>query len=279
MRPRHHADCGPERGDSAPKTPLLVMGSAMLADVTQLSAQYFDEWYAASIASRHDADVARLLLLPEGVVTNSSLCGPGFDEVVRRLDVHQGELVADLGCGRGQFGIELRRRSGCRVAGVDFSAVAIRAARSHAEAHGHIRPDVDFAVGELIATGLADGCADAVMSIDALFFGKPLSAVAEESKRVLRPGGRLVATGWEPADDSDTKRPRIGRALTDSGFRDVQVEQRRDWYEIEHQRWRAVAAMDDDGDAMLRSDQREAESVLAMWDERRRILVTATSPD
>jgi SAM-dependent methyltransferase len=98
--------------------------------------------------------------------------------------------LVDLGCGRGGPGLWLARSRGARLIGVDFSAVAVRQATDRAALFG-LAERARFVVGDLAATGLADGAADAVVAIDALHL--PLTP----RRRPARHGGccgRVV--GW-----------------------------------------------------------------------------------
>ena len=246
--------------------------------MVRLDVSDFDAMYAEAIASPHDRLIAELLGLPADVRANSSLTGQGLDDVIEDLQVGPSDLVIDLGCGRGQLGLEVRRRTGCRILGLDLSPVAISSAREQGEACGETAPDVRFVVGDMSATGLPDQCADAIMSIDAIYFGRPLSAAVDECARVLRPGGRLVATGWEPSRTETDSHGRLEAALLARGYRAVNVRHRNDWYAREKQKWLAVVGMPNDGDPMLTSAQDEARSVLEIWDERQRVLVTAERP-
>ena len=243
--------------------------------MVRLDVSDFDVMYAESIASPHDRLIAELLGLPGEVRANSSLTGQGLDDVIDHLQVGPAALVIDLGCGRGQLGLEVRRRTGCRILGLDLSPVAISSAREQAEARGETESDVRFVVGDMSATGLPDRCADAIMSIDAIYFGRPLSATVDECARVLRPGGRLVATGWEPLRTDNDSPGRLEAALLARGYRAVSVRHSTDWYAREKQKWLAIAAMPNDGDPMLTSAQDEARSILEIWDHRQRVLVTA----
>src|SRR3954453_19460762 len=97
------------------------------------------------------ADVpTRTLGLPPELESTSLLSWDGIADVVRALQVGPGDILVDLACGRGGYGIEVARRTGPRLIGVDFSAVAIDRARQ--------RPGgtAEFRVGELTATGLPD---------------------------------------------------------------------------------------------------------------------------
>jgi SAM-dependent methyltransferase len=238
----------------------------------ELSADYFDNWYSAALASAHDGEVSCFLGLPDGVRSNSSLPGRGLDEIARLLQLSGSHDVIDLGCGRGQLRLELVRRTGCDITGVDFSSVAITAAREQlADCSANAR----FVVGDMTQIGLATDCADVVVSIDALYFPRPLSAVTEECRRLLRPEGQLIASGWEPTG----REPRMRTALESAGFADIAIEDRPEWAAIERYRWLRLLEIDNaDDDLALAADQAEAGKVLSEWQERRRVLVTATAP-
>ncbi|WP_162146198.1 class I SAM-dependent methyltransferase [Amycolatopsis vancoresmycina] len=48
------------------------------------------------------------------------------------LDLQGERVLVNLACGRGGYGLEIARRRGCRVVGIDFSEVAIEQARRRA---------------------------------------------------------------------------------------------------------------------------------------------------
>ena len=94
--------------------------------------------------------------------------------------------VVDLACGSAPVG---RRLGGRRAVGVDRSTGELARARAHCGSSG--LPLVRADAGAL---PLAPGTADAVTASMALMVLDPLAAVLAEAARVLRPGGRLVAT-------------------------------------------------------------------------------------
>jgi SAM-dependent methyltransferase len=124
------------------------------------------------------------------------------------LALSPGTTLVDLGCGRGGPGLWLAQSPGAALIGVDFSAVAVQQATDRA-ALFRLATQARFLVGDLAGTGLADGVADAVVSIDALHFAADPTAAAREALRLLRPGGRLVLTNWQahsPADPAPKAR-------------------------------------------------------------------------
>lgn len=96
-------------------------------------------------------------------------------------------LVVDAGCGTAKWPLYLRAR-GYRVVGVDVSHEAGVRAQCASPGFGFVRGDVR-------ATPLRDGCADAVISLGVIEHDEvgPLAAL-REARRILRRDGLLVLT-------------------------------------------------------------------------------------
>jgi SAM-dependent methyltransferase len=204
-------------------------------------------------------------------------------EVTAALALGPGALLADLACGRGSYGIEVACRSGARLAGVDFSQVALGQARQDSAARlpaGRAR----FQAGTLTATGLADSSADAVLCVDAIQFADDPDAAYSELRRILAPGGRAVLTCWEAVDAADERVPArlrrvaLAAGLGAAGFSDVEVRERAQWREAERAMWTEAAALDPGGDPALQSLHEEGVRSLETFALVRRVLATATAP-
>jgi SAM-dependent methyltransferase len=248
------------------------------------TAGEFDSWYADRIESPvADELVRRVLGLPPDLQSTSLLGGAGLDEVVTALELRAERVLVDLACGRGGYGLEIARRSGCRVVGVDFSAVAIEHARGRARALG-LADRSDFRVGELTATGLSTASADAVLVVDSLQFAEPLPDALRECRRIVRPGGRVVVTCWEALDADDERlSPRLrqldlGRRLPRAGFVEVEVAGKPAWRLSEKALWQEVLTVEAGDDPAVRSMRDEAQRMLATFDGLRRVLATARAP-
>jgi ubiquinone/menaquinone biosynthesis C-methylase UbiE len=122
---------------------------------------------------------------------------------VAALRLRPDDLLVDLGCGRGGPGLWLARALSARLVGIDFSPVAVDLAASRAP--GFVGPGrAEFRQGTFDSTGLADGCAGGVVSVDALPFARDKQAALREVRRILAPGGRVVMTVVErPAGTDD----------------------------------------------------------------------------
>ena len=253
-----------------------------MTDQRSALAEYFDDWYADMVGSPgKDELLARHLRLPSYLLSTSLLSWDGIAEVVAALRLSPGQLLLDLACGRGGYGLEIASRTGARLVGVDFSAQALRQA---AELAQRSAVEAAFRTGDLTATGLADGSVDAVLCVDAVQFAPSPEAAYCELRRVLVPGGRAVLTCWEALDRADERVPArlrqvdLAAGLTGAGFRDVQVQERADWRAAERGLWEEAVRLDPAGDAALQSFVAEGRQALERWDDLRRVLGTATAP-
>src|SRR5215467_9852829 len=209
-------------------------------------AQYFDHWYADMTGSpvKDEIQQRHLGLLPD-LLSTSLLGWDGIAEAAAGLRLSPGGTLVDLACGRGGYGLEIAARTGARLTGVDFSAEAVRQAREQARRLGAA---ADFRVGDLAATGLEAGSADAVLCVDAIQFAPQQDAAYQEIARILAPAGRVVLTCWEPVDRDDPRvLPRLRAVdlragLDAAGFRDVQVAERPGWRAREKAMWQEAVA-------------------------------------
>ncbi len=248
-------------------------------------AEYFDHWYAGIIASpARNAIVARNLGLPPGMLSTGSMTWSGLAEVTEALRLPPDGLLVDAACGFGGYGIEVARRSGARLLGLDFSKVAVEQARVRGAAFLPLGR-AEFLVQTLDSAGLPAGTVDGLMCLDSVQFADPALHALAEFRRVLAPGGRLVLTGWEAVEAADERVPariramNLERDLPAAGFTDVRVQDRPDWRAAELRMWReVVAAPADDSDPGLASMQAEGARSLAVWDAMRRVFATATAP-
>lgn len=98
--------------------------------------------------------------------------------------------VLDLACGIGVFTIAAARR-GHRVIGLDYSEIALRAARELAEEEGVA---CRFVHGDATKLPFDDASFDLVIASDIIehLFDPPLARMFHECHRVLRPGGAFV---------------------------------------------------------------------------------------
>src|SRR5207247_10134446 len=107
------------------------------------------QWYANMIESPAKDEIKqRHLGLPAHVLSTSLLTWDAIADVTAALRLSPGQLLVDLACGRGGYGLEVARRSGARLVGIDFSRAAVRQARQHAQRLNRV---AGFEVGDLTA--------------------------------------------------------------------------------------------------------------------------------
>ena len=207
----------------------------------------------------------------------------GLTEVTAALNLAPGQLLVDLGCGRGGYGLEIARQSGARLLGLDFSPVAVAAAASDV-ASADIAGPAAFCLGNVTATGIGTNAADAVVCIETIMFADTPLDMLRECGRILTPGGRLVLTCWEATNPADERHPQwarrldLRRDLTDAGFEQVDIASKPAWREAERNVYESAIAADAAADPAITSLQEEARRGLELFDSSRRVCVTATAP-
>lgn len=116
--------------------------------------------------------------------------GQSIAPVLDALGTGPGVRLLDVACGPGDATAAAAAR-GARVLGVDFAAEMVALAQRK-------WPGVEFKEGDAEKLALPDAVFDAVMmNFGVLHLANPDRALAE-CFRVVRPGGRLAFTVWEP---------------------------------------------------------------------------------
>ena len=246
------------------------------------SAEYFDGWYADKVAtSAVDEIMSRHMGFPPG--TRAGVVpAEAVAELAEDLRLATGDTLLDLACGRGAYGLLIAKATGASLIGVDFSAEAVAEAREQAARMGVSH--ASFRIGELTATGLPDASVEAVLCTDAIQFPDEPAVAYAEIRRVLKPGGRVVLTCWEPNDHADERfsarlrRVHLSADLDRAGFTDVEVRDRPSWLACERTLWEEAVALDPGDDPALRSLHDEAVKSLPWIDALRRVLAVATRP-
>lgn len=121
------------------------------------------------------------------------------EEVLNKLDIKEGMLAAEFGCGGGIFAIALakRIRQG-RVYGLDvleekLSALRNRAATENVSNIVTIVCDLENPQGSTLRSDYLD----LVLIPNLLFQAENKNAIITEGKRVLKPTGQLLIIDWK----------------------------------------------------------------------------------
>lgn len=143
---------------------------------------------SSSVAAAYDAVLVPLIFEPWA---ESLLTGVSNWEGCTVLDLATGTgIVAQLAAGRvGPHG---------RVKGTDLNREMLAQARRCCE---ETTPAIEFSEATGPAIAADDESIDVVLCQQGFQFFADLEATAREIRRVLRPGGRLRASTWAPADE------------------------------------------------------------------------------
>jgi ubiquinone/menaquinone biosynthesis C-methylase UbiE len=246
------------------------------------SAEYFNGWYANQDATPAVAEIMNRHMGFPPDTRAGTVAAEAIPELTGELRLGPGSTLLDLACGRGAYGLLIASETGASLIGVDFSAQALTEAREQAVRMGV--STASFRLGELTATGLPDASTEAVLCTDAIQFPDEPSAAYDEIRRVLKPGGRVALTCWEPTDRADERvAARIRQAdlaggLSQAGFTGIEVRYRPSWLAREYTLWDEAATIDPGDDPALRSLHDEAVKSLQWAGLLRRVLAVATSP-
>jgi SAM-dependent methyltransferase len=219
------------------------------------------------------ADTYERVLVP-------SIFSPWAQEILERArPIGAADRILDLGCGTGIVARRLRERlgGGARISGVDASADMLAKARA-------LAPELEWREANAMQLPFPDGSFELVVSQQMLQFVPDRARALAEIRRVLVPGGRLVAATWRPRHEQplyeilgqiaerhlgtpDEKRFLLGDeaelrvVLTDAGFSDVRIDvvTRTDQYREFPYRLSALAATFD----LARFSDAEREARLA----------------
>jgi SAM-dependent methyltransferase len=109
-------------------------------------------------------------------------------EYVAEMELPTGAVAIDVGSGKGRQAVELARRFGLRVTGIDPVPHRADVVRAQARPGG----TVTFQAGTAEDLPVPGGSADLVWCRDVLSLVEDLGRVYSEFRRVLKPGGRAV---------------------------------------------------------------------------------------
>jgi SAM-dependent methyltransferase len=124
---------------------------------------------------------------------------PYADDLVRRLGFHPGSRVLELACGTGIVTRRLRAAlpQGAALVATDLNPAMLERARQ-----ALIGADIHWRTADAGALPFKDATFDAVICQFGFMFLPDRAAGFAEARRVLRPGGTLLANSWAPLEDN-----------------------------------------------------------------------------
>jgi demethylmenaquinone methyltransferase/2-methoxy-6-polyprenyl-1,4-benzoquinol methylase len=111
--------------------------------------------------------------------------------MVEAIDPQPGQRVLDVATGTGLVALELVRRGGCDVTGLDQSEAMLARARSRLASAPELAGRLRFVHGEAERLPFEDGRFDALTFTYLLRYVEDRDATMRELARVVRPGGRI----------------------------------------------------------------------------------------
>jgi SAM-dependent methyltransferase len=119
--------------------------------------------------------------------------------LIERLDPEPGQTVLEIAAGPGELGLQIAERlEGGRLISTDFAPEMVELARRQGEARG--LTNVEYRVLDAERMDLADDSVDGVVCRWAYMLMADPAAALAETRRVLRPDGRLAFAVWRTAE-------------------------------------------------------------------------------
>ena len=129
--------------------------------------------------------------------------------LVSRLDVGADETVLDVATGTAAVAIELVRRTGCTVVGLDQSSEMIGAGRARVEAAG-LTDRIQLVKGSAEQLPFPDASFDGLTFTYLLRYVEDPAATLAELARVVMPGGTIAALEFGSSTSVSGSRSRGG---------------------------------------------------------------------
>lgn len=119
---------------------------------------------------------------------------PVFREVADHF-AGPGVEVLDIGCGSGRF-VEMATAAGCRAVGIDATEALLEIAAGRT-------PAATFREAEMEDLPFSSASFDLVTGFNSFQYAADPVAALREARRVVRPGGHVVAMVWGTAEECE----------------------------------------------------------------------------
>lgn len=138
-------------------------------------------------------------------------------KIVAQLgQLHEGMEVCDIGCGYGTTAKIIAQRHGVNVTGMTISAAQL----AYAKANNDVPGKTHFMLRDWYDNQLPANHFDVVQTVESLEHMPDFPAFFRECYRVMKPGGRLVATAWMSCENPD---PFAKKHFIDAITREAQI--------------------------------------------------------
>ena len=212
-------------------------------------------------------------------------------EIPKLLQLSSSSSVLEIGCGSGGYAVDLAKRIGCQLVGLDINAEGVRNAKALAE-KDKLGARVKFEQCDVSQRlPVEDNAFDAIYSNDVLCHVPRRSQVLSDLRRVLKPRGRLLFSdaliiGGLLSHEEIATRSSIGmyffsppgeneRLIKQSGLKQIDARDTTDSAALLSKRWhdarekRKAALVASEGEANFAGVQRFLECVHTLTAEKR----------
>ncbi|MDQ6683193.1 MAG: class I SAM-dependent methyltransferase [Chloroflexota bacterium] len=184
---------------------------------TRVARLYFETSYRLLTGSPEGRRFLRLTAPLPGMTAHGYATGDDLDALIRAMEPEESGPLMDLGCGVGGIALEVNRRTGANVTGIDIAARAIETANDRATAIG-AQSRVSFVQGTIRRPPRVGSTG--AYALDSLMF-VPIDADALLGIRDSLDGrGRLFSTvlgiGLAPRDPVAAVATALGMAVATS---------------------------------------------------------------
>lgn len=198
--------------------------------VARAAGLYFEISYRLLTGSPEGLRFLRLTAPLSGMTAHGYTTVDDLDALIRVLEPRKSDPLMDLGCGVGGIALEVNRRTGASVTGIDIATRAIKIATDAAIAVG-AQPGVSFVVGSIRHPPRVG--ATGAYALDSLMF-VPIDADALLGIRDALDGrGRLFSTvlgiGQAPRDRVATVATALGMTVIESEDVTDGLQARSEW--------------------------------------------------
>ncbi len=174
---------------------------------------------------------------PEEVSPNSFVTMTDLRNIVRYLNVGQGDTFIDVGCGRGGPGLWIAREKDSNYMGIDISESAVEKASQRAINLG-LKDKACFQIGDICETNFPDNFFDGAISIDTFLYIPDILAGLCEVARILRSDALFIFTTWEKKRPSKVNDYRL--FLQKAGFKIEIYDETPDWERRQYMVYKSV---------------------------------------
>lgn len=143
--------------------------------------------------------------LSKSIIANQTL----FERrMAQDLGLKKGDMVLDVGCGRGRVANHMASHTGAQLTGVNIDHSQLESARQFADGNG-LSKQCEFKFGDInsLPFSFKDNTFDAIYEVQVFSLSKNLDNLFRDLHRMLKPGGKFGCLEWVILDNYDPENP------------------------------------------------------------------------